>query len=342
MSGRALNIIVTALIAGAAVPVYGAQAEPTEIEYSREGDGIVLTFTGALQESHDAVNWTPLDATSPYKAYFANGTRFYRSVETEETITTWTAYCSPWVTMELNWCPPGTFTMGSPTTELGRFPSEIQHKVTLTKGYWIGKYEVTQAQYSAVTGANPSAFRGNSLPVEQVTWDNAVAFCDRLTSKEKAAGRLPDGYKFALPTEAQWEYACRAGTTTALNSGKDLSNADKCAEMDEVGWYSNNASYQTHPVGQKKVNSWGLYDMHGNVAEWCRDWMGDYTAADVVDPTGPATGMLRVTRGGNWLDTAGGCRSAFHYSCEYPTTYQKNLGFRVVLLPADTQTSSAD
>ena len=125
--------------------------------------------------------------------------------------------------------------------------------------------------------------------MEQVTWDDAMAFCAKLTEIEKAAGRLPEGYEYTLPTEAQWEYACRAGTTTALNSGKNLSDKFECPEMDEVGWDQYNSKindkYVTHPVGQKLPNAWGLYDMHGNVEEWCLDWYGLYPTSSVTNPT---------------------------------------------------------
>ena len=148
------------------------------------------------------------------------------------------------------------------------------------------------------------ARRYPDLPVEQVTWNDAMAFCEKLTEIEKAAGRLPVGYEYTLPTEAQWEYACRAGTTTALNSGKNLSDEEKCSNLGKVGWYEHNSrravgaiiTEATHPVGQKKPNAWGLYDMHGNVWEWCLDWYGFYPTSSVTDPTGPNTGKGRVIR----------------------------------------------
>ncbi|MBO4715392.1 MAG: formylglycine-generating enzyme family protein, partial [Verrucomicrobia bacterium] len=181
------------------------------------------------------------------------------------------------------WIAPGTFMMGSPTNELGRLKlrldAETQHRVTLTKGYWMGKYEVTQVQYKAIMGYNPSIFIGDNLPVEQVSWADAMEFCRKLT--DKLGDTLPKGYECSLPTEAQWEYACRAGTMSSLNSGKNVTTAEKgekgvCYNLDEVGWYWMNGGMKnwnggknplicTHPVGQKKPNAWGLYDMHGNV-----------------------------------------------------------------------------
>ena len=180
------------------------------------------------------------------------------------------------VNLEMIWIKPGVFTMGSPENELGRNDDEIQHEVTLSEGYWLGKYEVTQNQYKAVMGVNPSFFKGANLPVECVGWDDANNFCAKLTAREREAGRLPKGYEYTLPTEAQWEYACRAGTTTAFNNGKDIPSADQrwnqpCPNLDEVGWCQYNSDGTTHSVGQKLPNAWGFYDMHGNVLEWCLD-----------------------------------------------------------------------
>ena len=235
------------------------------------------------------------------------------------------------VNLDLIWIEPGTFMMGSPEDELGRWDDEVQHKVTLTEGYWLGKYEVTQAQYEAIMGTNPSYTRGDNNPVEEVSWNDAMEFCKKLTAQENAAGRLPVGYEYTLPTEAQWEYACRAGTTTALNSGKNLSNTKQCPEMDEVGWYTYNSDKKTHPVGQKQPNAWGLYDMHGNVLEWCLDWYGSYPTSFVKDPTGASTGKYRVYRGGAYRDSdAFSCRSASRAG-NTPDFYNNNRGFRVVL-----------
>ncbi|MBO4715569.1 MAG: SUMF1/EgtB/PvdO family nonheme iron enzyme, partial [Verrucomicrobia bacterium] len=236
------------------------------------------------------------------------------------------------VDLDMVWINPGTFTMGSPSDELGRVSNEVRHQVTLTQGYWLGRYEITQAQYKAVMKVNPSEFIGADLPVETVSWNDAMDFCAKLTEIEKAAGRLPEGYEYTLPTEAQWEYACRAGTTTALNSGKNLSDIELCPEMDEVGWYGYNSDETTHPAGQKQPNAWGLYDMHGNVGEWCLDWYGAYPASSVTDPTGPATGSYRVMRGGSWYGDANFCRSAMR-SSYIPSYYVFICGFRVALAP---------
>ncbi len=222
------------------------------------------------------------------------------------------------VKMEMLWVKPGSFLMGSPASERDRRDNENQFQVTLSKGYWLGKTEVTQAQWQAVMGSNPSHFKGGSLPVEQVNWEEAMAFCRRLTERERAAGRLPAGYAYTLPTEAQWEYACRAGTTGAY-----------AGPLDAMAWYSNNSGNRTQPVATKQANGWGFHDMHGNVWEWCLDWYGNYAAGSATDPRGPSTGSFRVYRGGGWGNSAVYCRSAYRrYSVDSRNRF---LGFRVAL-----------
>lgn len=226
-----------------------------------------------------------------------------------------------------------SFMMGSPDTEKGRTSSEKQHHVTLTKDYWMGQYEVTQAQYEAIMGENPSGFKGPNRPVVNISWHDAKAFCEKLN--ERYAGKLPKGYRFDLPTEAQWEYACRAGTITALNNGKNLTSEGKCRNLNEVAWYDKNSDRETHPVGQKRPNAWGLYDMHGNVREWCRDWFDRRYGSnntDATDPAGPSTGSFRVYRGGSWSNSAKFCRSAFR-SFSDPSLCNGYLGFRLALVP---------
>ena len=320
-----LGLVLTATV--------GQAAEPT-IDYSLE---LKLTFTGVLYQSTDGVNWTVVEgATSPYYVPVEDAKKlfFCSKDELDQPPTSGDDFNTPLsegVDLGMNWIEPGTFLMGSPEDELGRFDDETQHQVTLTKGYWLGKYEVTQAQYEAVTGENPSKFIGADRPVEKVSWNDAMEFCKKLTEIEKAAGRLPEGYEYTLPTEAQWEYACRAGTTTALNSGKNLSSQNKCPEMDEVGWYKYNSDETTHPVGQKLPNAWGLYDMHGNVWEWCLDWYGAYPTSSVTDPKGPSTGSDRVVRGGSWNYYAYYCRSAYRNYGD--PGYHGSIGFRVALAP---------
>ena len=235
------------------------------------------------------------------------------------------------VSMNMIWIEPSAFVMGSPTNELGRWNDETQHYVSLTEGYWMGQYEVTQSQYQAVMGTNPSHFKGADLPVEQVSWFDAKEFCKKLTEREKTAGRLPAGYEYTLPTETQWEFACRGWTKTALNNEKNLSDEEECPEMDEAGWYEFNSD-MPQPVGKKKANNFGLYDMHGNVCEWCLDWFDDYPTTKVTDPAGPDTGTERVHRGGCWYYDADACRSAFRH-CMEPEDKDSTIGFRVVLSP---------
>ena len=232
------------------------------------------------------------------------------------------------ISMEMIFCPPGTFTMGSPTTETGRVTNETEHNVTLTKGFYLGKYEVTQAQYQAVmTGntdslsATPSEWPNNpNRPVEKVSWADAQIFLTRLNAQQSA--NIPAGWAYVLPTESQWEYACRAGTTT-MYSWEDDINATRAN-------YSVSGLSQTRDVGYYAANPWGFFDMHGNVWEWTADW---YQAAyptgnPVVDPSGPASGPNRVQRGGSWFFDGAGLRSALRFY-DTPSTRYDDLGFRV-------------
>jgi formylglycine-generating enzyme required for sulfatase activity len=245
--------------------------------------------------------------------------------------------------MSFVYIPPGTFTMGSPTDEGGRNSDETQHQVTLTKGYYMQTTEITQGQWKAVIGSNPSYFSscGDNCPVEQVSWDDLQNFISKLNQA--------DGRTYRLPTEAEWEYAARAGSTSAFYNG-GITNTG-CSpldtNLDKIGWYCGNScvSYSggyncsswsgsgcsscgTHPVAQKQANAFGLFDMSGNVWEWCQDWYGSYPTTSVTDPTGANTGSYRVGRGGDWSYSAGYCRSAFRYST-YPSLRYGNLGARL-------------
>ncbi len=207
--------------------------------------------------------------------------------------------------LEMVWCPPGQFAMGSPETEFGRKLDEVQHDVTLSQGFWIAKCPVTQGQWQEVMGSNPSVHRNASCPVDNVSWEACQDFCSRIG--------------LALPTEAQWEYACRAGGTGDYGwSGR----------LGEMGWFCDNSGGVTHPVGQKLENNWGVCDMHGNVSEWCADWYGPYPGGETTDPTGPETGESHVSRGGHYDSPARYCRCASRNSKPMPAN---KLGLRPVM-----------
>jgi len=216
---------------------------------------------------------------------------------------------------------PGSFTMGS---------GKAAHKVTLTKPFYLGKYEVTQEQWEKLMGNNPSNFKGAKNPVERVSWNACQGFVAKLNEK------VP-GQSFRLPTEAEWEYACRAGSTG------DYCYGDGDLPLAEYAWYSDNSGSMTHPVGGKKPNAWGLYDMHGNVWEWCADWYGDYLTAATSDPQGPSSGSDRVGRGGSWSYGACDCRVA-NRNFINPADSHPRLGFRVAAVstsaPAGTSTAA--
>ncbi len=222
------------------------------------------------------------------------------------------------VPLELQWISAGSFTMGSPSTEFGRDSDETEHAVTLSQGFWMGKVEVTQAQWQAVMGINPSVYGGNpNRPVENVSWNDCQSFLTAINALGLGS--------FRLPTEAEWEYACRASTATRYYWGEDPLNG----EIDFYAWFGENSGATPHEVGSKLANLWGLFDMSGNVWEWTADRYGDYPSGPVTDPTGPASGSYRAIRGASWKNTSYYCRSAgrFHVS---PSYHDGLLGFRLV------------
>lgn len=250
--------------------------------------------------------------------------------------------------MKLVRIPKGKFVMGSPDSEEKRFQDETQHDVTISRDFYMGAMEVTQEQWKKVMGENPSQFKGDQLPVESINSELAISFCNKLSNMtaEKVAGRI-----YRLPTEAEWEYACRAGSKTSYCFG------DNSVPLSDYDWYADNSGIvkldsgakfkmpedikeymswlkdnncQTHNVGQKKPNAWGLHDMHGNISEWCADYYDDYASRAEIDPKGPTEGSERVFRGGCWISGSSHCRSATRTRIN-PKQDSFLIGFRVVV-----------
>jgi formylglycine-generating enzyme required for sulfatase activity len=282
-----------------------------------------------LQAQTAGTVWPDPTAPSP-------GQRFYRAVSVAAPADT-----------NLGFIQPGTFTMGSPTRQAERNSDEVQHLVTISRGFWMEKYLVTQGDYLAVVGSNPSYFTSANgysddltRPVETVSWFDATNYCALRTQQERAGGLIPTNYVYRLPTESEWEYACRAGTATAFYLGSGLhsgqANFDGQSEYDaSVGTTYNSSGIflgQTTAVGRYAANGWGLYDMAGNVFEWCQDWYGTYPLGSLIDPQGAVTGSFRVIRGGYWYAGAGGCRSADRIYFN-PGDRLNSFGFRVLLAP---------
>jgi formylglycine-generating enzyme required for sulfatase activity len=220
------------------------------------------------------------------------------------------------------WIPPGEFKMGSPGDENGRWEDEgPQHLVRISRGFWLARTPCTQQQWAAVTGGSPSHVKGDERPVESVSWEEVVRCCAELNDRWLELGSR-------LPTEGEWEYACRAGTESAFNDGAPCTKpAGEDAALDRLGWFGKNSGKETHPVGQKAPNAWGLHDMHGNVREWCADWGGLYRPDTEDDPVGPETCTSRVVRGGGFWLQAGSCRSACRFWL-VPVDRGRARGFR--------------
>lgn len=228
---------------------------------------------------------------------------------------------APGVKMSFCWCTLGNFLMGSPESEKDSISDANQVVVRITKGFWMAKTQVTQKQWVAIMGNNPSYFIGDNLPVESVIWDDAQEFLEKVNAK---IGNT-EGGQIALPTEAQWEYACRAGELGPYSGGT----------IDEVAWYWENSEEKTHPVGMKKPNAWGLHDMHGNLWEMCEDWYDDDLSGG-VDPTGPSSGPDRVRRGGGYFNDANCCRAS-HRGCNFMDVPSDGTGLRPVMIPSEQE-----
>jgi formylglycine-generating enzyme len=235
--------------------------------------------------------------------------------------------------IEMVWCPPGEFLMGSPASEADRQDDETEHRVILTKGFWLAKTEATQAQWQSVMGSNPSEFTGVDLPVESVSWDDVQGWLQKMNQKTS----LPSGWAWSLPTEAQWEYACHAGTETPFSFGSVLNGKEANCNGNYPYGTSVTGPYleKTAKVGSYAANAWGLHDMHGNVKEWCADYYGDYASGTATDPQGATSGSKRVHRGGGWSYDAQFCRAAIRNK-NWPLIRNFYLGFRPALssLPA--------
>jgi formylglycine-generating enzyme required for sulfatase activity len=309
-----------------------------------------IEYVTDLAQTNTPSAWRCLEylqlPVSPYlwadKSSPATGQRFYRAVQMQ-------------APTNMVFIPPGTFMMGSPTNEVDRSENEgPQTAVTISHVYWMGKYEVTQGEYLAVMGSNPSWLNGVrtnvwdpgcecytnkdygtdlTRPVESVTWTDATNYCWALTQRERLGGRMGTNSVYRLPTEAEWEYACRGWTSTRFSYGDDPGYTN----LTDYAWYWDNSGDMTHPVGQKLPNPWGLYDMHGSVWEWCQDWLGEYPGGIALDPQGPASGWQRVVRGGGWRfggNFAWRCRSA-NRSIYFPDSWRGSIGIRLVLAPGE-------
>jgi formylglycine-generating enzyme required for sulfatase activity len=305
--------------------VTGAAGSTWSIQYSGSlaSTDVWLVLTNLSLAGTQA---SAADLTSPYP-----GQRFYRAV----LVLTLTNS----VAANLAWIPPGTFVMGSPANEVGRETDETQHTVALTAGLYMSKHLVTQGEYKAVISNNPSWFNGVrgstdygtdlNRPVEQANWYLASEYCAQLTQQQQQSGQIPTNWIYRLPTESEWEYACRAGSTNQFSYGEDPAYTN----LVDYAWYSANSGNMTQDVAQLLPNGFGLYDMEGDVFEWCQDWYGSYPAGPVSNPQGPSSGEERVFRGGAWAYGPIDCRCAGRYSAG-PTSNLNFVGFRVVLAPA--------
>ncbi len=309
----------------ALIQVAGDAGSPCALQFATNlaGGTVWLTL------SNFSLAGSPSSVADPARA--TNQQRFYR-----------VAVIAP---TNAAWIPAGTFTMGSPTNELLRNLTETQHVVTLTKSFYLAKYPVTQGNYLTLMSTNPSYYTpangfaaDTNRPVEQVSWSDATNYCAKYTQQERTAGRILANWSYRLPTEAEWEYACRVGTTTPFYTGTNLlyGMANFNVQYEYVGGVgltnSSGGFFLNRPsaVGSYAPNARGLYDMAGNVWEWCADWSGNYSTNSVSDPQGPGTGTARVFRGGAFNSQGDFCRSARRNSTS-PGAVVNTIGFRVAL-----------
>lgn len=299
-----LQVFAGVNVAGAPGDVYAVQSTTNPTQTNSWSTIAFIQIVGT--------NTLFVDTSTP-----VNGKRFYRGLLYQAT--------------NVVFIPPNTFTMGSSTNDLDHDVNENpQTKVVLTHSFCIGKYEVTQEEYLSIMNTNPSSFPGDlSRPISNVSWFDATNYCAKLTERELAAGRIPPGTRFRLPTEAEWECAARAGTSTRFSYGDDPAYASTA----NYAWELANASLSVHVIGQKLPNPWGIYDMYGNVWEWCQDWYGTFQGGVQVDPTGPTAPVqleAKVIRGGAYDYPESSCRSATRLLSS-PFHTDTDIGFRVVL-----------
>jgi formylglycine-generating enzyme required for sulfatase activity len=300
------------------------------------GSPCTIQYTTALASNS---LWLPLTNVT----FFSNSFQLMDPGSSNDSVRFYRALIA--VPTNMLWVPAGSYVMGSPTNETQRSSNETQHNVTLTKGFFMSKYLVTQSSFLSLMNTNPSYFtpaRGFTLdltrPVEQVTWFDATNYCSQLTQLDRAAGRIFTNWSYRLPTESEWEYACRAGTVTPVYYGSNLLSGMANFDGEFEYWAgigtSNNPTgillNRTSSVGSYQPNPWGLLDMAGNLWEWCQDWFGNYPTGPVTDPPGPATGLARVFRGGAFNAPGRYCRSAYRDSY-LPSSGFNTVGFRVVL-----------
>ena len=336
--------------------------EQTKVTIAFTRDVAVLEWDSGILESSELPSgpYKPLaDAvSSPYIFKPTDHQQFFKvTLPGQDIPVPLDGFVIPELDLEMVAIPLGTFTMGSPSDEIGRIWNEgPQTEVTFRNPFWIGKHEVTIDQFRSfllsggsrrgVSFSHPFCpiknkpnyeLRGNEFgtigtqPMIEISWNAAKNFCEWLTDREHQSGRLQDGYEYNLPTEAQWEYACRAGTTTPFSYGVDPDYSD----LENYAWYRANSEARTHPVGELLPNAWGLHDMHGNVSEWCLNWATlEHPGGSVVDPTGPSTSDSRIHRGGSWSVIPFICRSAIRHVGR-PDHSGHNRGFRLALVPIE-------